>query len=67
MDKSNFTIIKGKNIKVTSTKQKWELYKNAYDNLMVRCFEKKRDDNKDENLSNTFAKMFFYYYSSVNE
>ena len=60
MDKSNFTVIKGKNIKVTSTKQKWELYKNAYDNLMVRCFEKKKDENKDENISDTFAKMFFY-------
>lgn len=60
MDKSNFTIIKGKNIKVTSSKKKWELYKNAYDNLMVRSFEKKENDNKDENISDTFAKMFFY-------
>ena len=53
---NKFTVIKGKNIKPTATKEKWELYKSAYDNLMCRCQEQKENNN----ISDTLAKMFFY-------
>lgn len=57
MDKPKFTVIKGKNNKdVPTTKQKWELYKNAYDNLMIKCSLEKENSN----ISDTLAKMFFY-------
>ena len=53
---NKFTVIKGKNIKPTATKEKWELYKSAYNNLMCRCQEQKENNN----ISDTLAKMFFY-------
>ena len=55
---NKFTVIKGKNNKETpAIKQKWELYKNAYDNLMIKCSLEKENNN---NISDTLAKMFFY-------
>lgn len=53
---NKFTVIKGKNIKPTAIKEKWELYKAAYDNLMCSCQEQKENNN----ISDTLAKMFFY-------
>ena len=54
---NKFTVIKGKNNKnVVPTKQKWELYQNAYDNLIVRCSVQKENNN----IADTLAKMFFY-------
>lgn len=53
---NRFTVIKGKNKKMPTTKQKWELYQNAYDNLMIKCSQQKENNN----ISDTLGKMFFY-------
>lgn len=58
MGKPKFTVIKGNNNKETqATKHKWEIYKNAYDNLLIKCSLQKEEDS---NVSDTLAKMFFY-------
>lgn len=36
MDKNKFTVIKGQNNKSALSKQKWELYKDAYDRLLIK-------------------------------
>ncbi len=56
MDRPKFTVIKGQNNKSAPSKQKWEIYKSAYDNLMIRCSEQKENNN----IADTLAKMFFY-------
>lgn len=56
MDKPKFTVVKGQNNKSTPSKQKWELYKAAYDNLIVRCTLEKENNN----IADTLCKMFFY-------
>jgi len=56
MDKPKFTVIKGKNKKTPTTKQRWELYQNAYDNLMIKCSQQKENNN----IADTLGKMFFY-------
>lgn len=57
MDKPKFTVVKGQNNKSAPSKQKWELYKAAYDNLIVRCTLEKENNN---NIADTLCKMFFY-------
>lgn len=56
MDKPKFTVIKGKNRESALTKQKWELYKAAYDNLLLR-FPLNVENN---DIADTLCKMFFY-------
>lgn len=56
MDKPKFTVIKGQNNKSAPSKQKWEIYKSAYDNLMIRCSVQKENNS----IADTLAKMFFY-------
>ena len=50
---NKFAVIKGKK---DITKKKWELYKDAYDNLMIKCSVHKENNN----IADTLAKMFFY-------
>lgn len=56
MDKNKFTVIKGQNNKSALSKQKWELYKDAYDRLLIKCSANKENDN----ISDILCMMFFY-------
>lgn len=56
MDKNKFTVIKGQNNKSALSKQKWELYKDAYDRLLIKCSVNKENSN----ISDTLCMMFFY-------
>ena len=56
MDNSKFTVIKGQNNKSALSKQKWEIYKNAYDRLLIKCTANKENNN----ISDTLCMMFFY-------
>jgi hypothetical protein len=56
MDKPLFTVINGQSGKTSHTKQKWKLYKSAYDNVIRRLAL--NQENTD--ISDTYAKMFFY-------